>query len=63
MTVNKLVVFAFAMSSLVAITNTVYAEPANLEICASCHGEDGSGTGYDYVPIIAGTPAARFSPG
>lgn len=59
-TINKLAIFAIAMSSLVAITNMAYAEPANLEICASCHGEDGSGTGYDYVPIIAGTPAAHL---
>ena len=34
--------------------------PANIDVCAACHGEDGSGTGYDYVPIIAGTPSAHL---
>ncbi|MEJ2128445.1 MAG: c-type cytochrome [Woeseiaceae bacterium] len=29
-------------------------------MCAACHGEDGEGVGYDYVPIIAGTPAAHL---
>jgi len=36
------------------------AEPRNIDICAACHGVDGSGVGYDYVPIIAGTPAAHL---
>ena len=36
------------------------AEPANIQVCAACHGEDGAGVGYDYVPIIAGTPAAHL---
>lgn len=35
-------------------------EPAQIEICVACHGVDGSGAGYDYVPIIAGTPAAHL---
>jgi cytochrome c553 len=36
------------------------AAPDNIAICANCHGEDGEGVGYDYVPIIAGTPAAHL---
>jgi sulfide dehydrogenase cytochrome subunit len=36
------------------------AAPENVAICAACHGEDGEGVGYDYVPIIAGTPAAHL---
>ena len=36
------------------------AAPASIAICAACHGEDGAGVGYDYVPIIAGTPAAHL---
>lgn len=36
------------------------AAPKNIDVCAACHGEDGSGAGYDYVPIIAGTPAAHL---
>ncbi|MDJ0905706.1 MAG: c-type cytochrome [Woeseiaceae bacterium] len=36
------------------------AEPANIQVCAACHGEDGAGVGHDYVPIIAGTPAAHL---
>ena len=27
-----------------------------VEICIVCHGMDGSGVGFDDVPIIAGTP-------
>lgn len=34
--------------------------PENIAVCAACHGEDGSGVGFDYVPIIAGTPAAHL---
>jgi sulfide dehydrogenase cytochrome subunit len=36
------------------------AAPDKIEICAACHGKDGEGVGYDYVPIIAGTPAAHL---
>lgn len=31
-----------------------------IEVCAECHGRDGSGAGFEYVPIIAGTPAAHL---
>jgi len=57
---RKLSVVAVALSSFVAIASPVYAEPANLAICAACHGTDGSGAGYPYVPVIAGTPAAHL---
>ena len=39
---------------------TAHAEPRNIAVCAACHGEDGSGVGFDYVPIIAGTPATHL---
>ena len=51
---------ALAVISLVAIDNLAHAEPAKIAVCAACHGEDGSGAGFDYVPIIAGTPAAHL---
>lgn len=31
-----------------------------IQICAICHGVDGSGAGFDDVPIIAGTPATHI---
>lgn len=31
-----------------------------VEICIVCHGMDGSGVGFDDVPIIAGTPATHI---
>ena len=56
-----------AVRTLVVITGCLFmmhgvaqAEPKDIEICAACHGIDGSGVGYDYVPIIAGTPAAHL---
>jgi cytochrome c553 len=51
--------FAFLAASLIA-AGLAGAEPENLEICSSCHGEDGTGAGYDNVPIIAGTPASHL---
>ena len=49
-----------ALSVLLSVSGIARAEPAKLEICAACHGEDGSGAGFAYVPIIAGTPAAHL---
>ncbi len=49
-----------AMLGLLAVAGSAGAEPDNIEICASCHAEDGTGKGYDNVPIIAGTPAAHL---
>jgi cytochrome subunit of sulfide dehydrogenase len=43
------------------MTSAAFGEaPANIEVCAACHGKDGAGVGFDYVPIIAGTPAAHL---
>jgi len=59
MYINRLSFFALALSGFIcgSIAN---AEPAKLEVCAACHGKDGSGAGSPYVPIIAGTPAAHL---
>ena len=57
MTVRSLIVFA---GCLFLTQGIAQAEPRNIEICAACHGVDGSGVGYDYVPIIAGTPASHL---
>ena len=43
-----------------SICNLAIAAPAILEVCAGCHGTDGSGAGFDNVPILAGTPAAHL---
>ena len=51
---------ALVLGVLFSVGGIAYAEPAQLEICAACHGEDGSGAGFEYVPIIAGTPAAHL---
>ena len=43
------------------ITTAAFGQaPAKVAVCAACHGEDGAGVGYNYVPIIAGTPAAHL---
>ena len=51
---------ALVLGVLFSISGIARAEPAQLEVCAACHGEDGSGAGFTYVPIIAGTPAAHL---
>ena len=50
----------FMLLALGAAAGAASAEPENLEICASCHGADGTGEGYTNVPIIAGTPAPHL---
>lgn len=60
MSMSKLGICAVACSSLLALAGTAQAEPEMIEVCAACHGEDGSGAGFPYVPIIAGTPAAHL---
>ncbi len=57
MAVRTLIVFA---GCLFLLQGTASAGPRNIEICAACHGVDGSGVGYSYVPIIAGTPAPHL---
>jgi cytochrome subunit of sulfide dehydrogenase len=37
-----------------------HAAPDKVVVCAQCHGEDGTGAGYPYVPIIAGIPAGHL---
>jgi cytochrome c553 len=60
MNISKLGLCVIAMGSFVVGSNIANAEPENLEVCAACHGDDGSGAGFPYVPIIAGTPAAHL---
>lgn len=50
--------FSFAL--LLIASAAFGAAPEDIAVCAACHGEDGEGVGYDYVPIIAGTPAAHL---
>lgn len=52
--------WAFALFSLVALCSVAGAAPAQLAVCAECHGADGSGAGLNNVPILAGTPAAHL---
>lgn len=49
-----------ALALLFAASAAFAEAPADIAICAACHGEDGSGVGFDYVPIIAGTPAPHL---
>jgi len=60
MGISKPGLCTLTLLGLAAIHNLAQAEPAQIEVCAACHGEDGSGAGFDYVPIIAGTPAAHL---
>jgi sulfide dehydrogenase cytochrome subunit len=60
MNASKLRVWTLALCVLASFTGTAYSEPARLAVCSACHGEDGSGAGYAYVPIIAGTPAPHL---
>ncbi len=57
MVVRTLLMF---VSCLLLVPGVASAEPSNIQLCAACHGEDGGGVGMDYVPIIAGTPAAHL---
>ena len=60
MGISKPGLCALALIGLVGIENPAHAEPEQIKVCAACHGEDGSGAGFAYVPIIAGTPAAHL---
>lgn len=60
MSVGALRMCVVALCGLFASAAVAQSQPAMLEVCASCHGDDGSGAGYDYVPIIAGTPASHL---
>jgi cytochrome c553 len=52
--------WVLALCSLGAFCNLAIAAPASIEVCAECHGADGSGAGLNNVPILAGTPAAHL---
>lgn len=60
MQVNSLRTIISALLAAFLSAGLALAEPENLEICASCHGADGTGPGYTNVPIIAGTPASHL---
>jgi cytochrome c553 len=60
MNINKIALCAITFCGCVSIGNVASAAPEILGVCASCHGADGSGAGFDNVPIIAGTPAAHI---
>lgn len=47
-------------AALIIAAGGAGAVPAIVEPCVECHGQDGSGVGYDYVPILAGTPAPHL---
>ena len=50
-----------ALSTILVLTGGLAtAEPAAIDSCVDCHGEDGAGVGYDNVPILAGTPAEHI---
>lgn len=52
--------FALVLCGVVSVIQVAVAAPEKTEVCATCHGADGSGAGFDGVPIIAGTPAAHL---
>ena len=45
---------------LLLAATVAQAAPAVIESCKTCHDEDGTGVGKDYVPIIAGIPPAHI---
>jgi cytochrome c553 len=50
-----------AIAALSAYSDTAAEDVSTVvDICVVCHGVDGSGAGFDDVPIIAGTPAAHI---
>ena len=51
---------AIAASSFLFMSAAAQQAPDKIDLCATCHGDDGSGVGIPYVPIIAGTPAPHL---
>jgi len=49
-----------ALAGLAMFSAPARAEPAMIEVCSACHAEDGSGVGFEFVPIIAGMPASHI---
>ena len=60
MNLSRLSLFVLAGLLLVSIDTDAQETSAVLGICFVCHGEDGSGAGFDDVPIIAGIPAPHI---
>ena len=60
MTAGRALLLAIAASSLLYVSAAAKEAPDKIDICVTCHGEDGSGVGIPYVPIIAGTPASHL---
>ena len=56
----KLSICMIALGGLCMTADSGAAEPPMVAVCAACHGVDGAGTGFPYVPIIAGTPATHL---
>lgn len=61
MSFNRLSIWLFLLLGFVAVDSPAQeGAPTVVRICTVCHGEDGSGVGFEDVPIIAGTPAAHI---
>lgn len=45
---------------MLLLAGSAWSAPAALGVCKTCHDEDGSGVGREYVPIIAGIPPAHI---
>ena len=60
MNVSRVRLWMIVLGSFAALGAAAENEPKALAICTTCHGEDGSGVGIPYVPIIAGTPASHL---
>lgn len=59
---NRSMLLVLAFLAVAPATTDAVAEEVStvIEICVVCHGVDGSGAGFDDVPIIAGTPATHI---
>lgn len=60
MKVAKQLIGTLALTCLNAIGIPAHAAPGVVVACGECHGADGSGAGFEHVPILAGTPAAHL---
>ena len=60
MNILQLGICTIALGGLFVTADSAAEQPAMVPVCAACHGVDGAGTGFPYVPIIAGTPAAHL---
>lgn len=61
MSFTRLSIWLFLSLGFVAVESPAQEQaPDVVRICTVCHGEDGSGVGFEDVPIVAGTPAAHI---